>query len=65
MTDTNGTVESTATFKAQVNTMNSFMYVFLSYGLTALISMAVVGLIVIINGLMGGNSHPGDEQEAD
>lgn len=45
--------------------MNSITYAFMSYGLTALISLAVVGLIVIINKLMGGNSDSGQEQEAD
>lgn len=45
--------------------MNSITYAFMTYGLTALISLAVVGLIVIINKLMGGNSSAGNEQEAD
>jgi hypothetical protein len=45
--------------------MNSITYALMSYGLTAVISLAVVGLIVIINRLMGGNSPVGDEQEAD
>jgi hypothetical protein len=45
--------------------MNSMTYAFMTYGLTALISLAVVGLIVIINKLMGGNSSAGNEQEAD
>jgi len=45
--------------------MNSITYAFMTYGLTALISLAVVGLIVIINKLMGGDSSPGTEQEAD
>lgn len=45
--------------------MNSFAYALMTYGLTALISLAVVGLIVIINKLMGGNSSSGNEQEAD
>lgn len=45
--------------------MNSIAYAFMAYGLTAMISLAVVGLIVVINKLMGGNISPGDEQEAD
>ncbi|MCF6237791.1 MAG: hypothetical protein L3J79_03095 [Candidatus Marinimicrobia bacterium] len=45
--------------------MNSMTYAFMTYGLTALISLAVVGLIVIINKLMGGNSSAGNEQETD
>jgi len=45
--------------------MNSIAYACMAYGLTALISLAVVGLIVIINKLMGGNSPDGDELEAD
>ncbi len=45
--------------------MDSITYAFMTYGLTALISLAVVGLIVIINKLMGGNSSAGNEQEAD
>ena len=45
--------------------MNSIAYALMAYGLTALISLAVVGLIVIINKLMGGDSAFGDEQEAD
>ena len=45
--------------------MNSITYAFMTYGLTALISLAVVGLIVIINKLMDGNSNSGQEQEAD
>jgi hypothetical protein len=45
--------------------MNGITYAFMTYGLTALISLAVVGLIVIINKLMGGNSDSGQEQEAD
>lgn len=45
--------------------MNSIAYALMTYGLTAIISLAVVGLIVIINNLMGGNSSAGDEQEAD
>lgn len=45
--------------------MNSITYAFMSYGLTALISLAVVGIIVIINKLMDGNSDSGQEQEAD
>lgn len=45
--------------------MNSFTYAIMTYGLTALISLAVVALIVIINKLMGGNPSPGSEQEAD
>lgn len=45
--------------------MNSIAYALMTYGLTALISLAVVGLIVIINKLMGGNSVSGNEQEAD
>jgi len=45
--------------------MNSIAYAFMAYGLTALISLGVVGLIVLINNLMGGNSDSGNEQEAD
>jgi hypothetical protein len=45
--------------------MNSITYALMTYGLTALISLAVVGLIVIINKLMGGNSSAGNGQEAD
>ncbi len=44
--------------------MDSITYAFMAYGLTALISLAVVGLIVIINRLMG-NSQSDSEQEAD
>jgi hypothetical protein len=44
--------------------MNSITYAFMTYGLTALISLAVVGLIVIINKLMSGNSDSDNEQEA-
>lgn len=36
--------------------MNSITYAFMTYALTAVISLAVVGLIVLINKLMGGNS---------
>lgn len=45
--------------------MNSVTYAFMAYGLTAVISLGVVGLIVIINHLMGGNSLPDSEQEVD
>jgi hypothetical protein len=45
--------------------MNSIAYAFMAYGLTATISLAVVGLIVVINKVMGGNSSPGNEQETD
>ncbi len=45
--------------------MNSIAYAFMAYGLTAFISLAVVGLIVIINKLMGGDSSAGNEQGAD
>lgn len=45
--------------------MNSLTYALMTYGLTALISLAVVGLIVVINSLMGRTSHPGSEQETD
>jgi hypothetical protein len=45
--------------------MNSIAYACMAYGLTAVISLAVVGLIVIINKLMGGNAPAGDELEAD
>jgi hypothetical protein len=45
--------------------MNSIAYALMTYGLTALISLAVVGLIVIINSLMGGNSDTGNELEVD
>jgi len=45
--------------------MNSFLYALLSYGLTALISVGVVGLIVVINNLMGGKPQAGTGQEAD
>lgn len=44
--------------------MNSIAYACMAYGLTALISLAMVALIVIINNLMGG-SDSGSEQEAD
>jgi hypothetical protein len=47
-----------------VNRMNSIAYALMAYGLTALISLAVVGLIVVINRLMG-KSDSGNEQEAD
>ncbi len=42
--------------------MDSIAYAFMAYGLTALISLAVVGLIVIINRLMGNSDN---EQETD
>jgi len=45
--------------------MNSSLYALMTYGITALISLAVVGIIVIINRLMGGNSDSASEQEAD
>lgn len=45
--------------------MNSITYALMTYGLTALISLVVVGLIVIINLLMGGNTQSDSEQEAD
>lgn len=45
--------------------MNSIAYALMAYGLTAFISLAVVGLIVIINKLMGGNSSADSEQGAD
>jgi len=45
--------------------MNSIEYAFMAYGLTASISLAVVGLIVIINKLMDRDSSSGNEQEAD
>jgi hypothetical protein len=45
--------------------MNGTMYTLMTYGLTAMISLAVVGLIVIINKLMGGNSDTDNEQETD
>jgi hypothetical protein len=45
--------------------MNSITYALMAYVLTALISLAVVGLIVVINKLMGGSSSPGSQQEAD
>ncbi len=45
--------------------MNGITYACMAYGLTAVISLAVVGLIVIINKLMGGNASSGNEQEAD
>ena len=45
--------------------MNSFAYALMAYGLTIVISLAVVGIIVIINRLMGGNSLSANEQETD
>lgn len=45
--------------------MNSITYALMAYGLTALISLSVVGLIVIINLLMGGNTQSDSEQEID
>ena len=44
--------------------MNSITYAFMAYGLTAVISLVVVGIIVIINSLMSGPSDS-VEQEAD
>lgn len=51
--------------QAEVMEMNSLDYALMTYGLTAVISLAVVGLIVLINNLMGRTSSPGSEQEAD
>lgn len=45
--------------------MNSFAYALMAYGLTIAISLAVVGIIVFINRLMGGDSLSANEQEAD
>jgi len=45
--------------------MNSIAYSLMAYGLTALISLSVVGIVVLVNSLMGGNSSSDDEQEAD
>jgi len=45
--------------------MNSIEYAFMAYGLTALISLLVVGLIVIVNKLMGGDTSIDTEQETD
>jgi hypothetical protein len=45
--------------------MNSIAYAGMAYGLTAIISLAVVGLIVIINKLMGGSATSDSEQGAD
>jgi hypothetical protein len=41
--------------------MNAITYALMAYGLTAAISLAVVGLIVLINKLMG--DAPADSQE--
>lgn len=45
--------------------MNSILYAAMAYGLTALISLAMVGIIVVVNNLMGGNDASGEEVEAD
>jgi hypothetical protein len=45
--------------------MNSIVYALMTYGLTALISLAMVGLIVIINNLMRGNDTLNAEQETE
>jgi hypothetical protein len=44
--------------------MNSIAYACMAYGLTALISLLMVALIVVINNMMGGKDS-GSEQETD
>lgn len=45
--------------------MNSFVYAAMAYGLTAIISLAMVGIIVLVNSLMGNGDAATDEQEVD
>ena len=42
--------------------MNSFIYDAMAYGLTAIISLAMVGIIVLVNSLMGNGDVAMDEQ---
>ena len=42
--------------------MNSFIYAAMAYGLTAIISLAMVGIIVLVNSLMGNGDAAMDEQ---
>lgn len=44
--------------------MNGITYALMTYALTAVISLAVVGLIVLINKLMAGDSPDDNEQGA-
>lgn len=37
----------------------------MAYGLTAIISLAMVGIIVLVNSLMGNGDAATDEQEVD
>jgi len=43
--------------------MGGISYALMTYALTAAISLAVIGVIVMINKLMGGNSASENEQE--
>lgn len=45
--------------------MNSILYAAMAYGLTAVISLAMVGIIVVVNNLMGGNDASADDMETD
>ena len=43
--------------------MNSIVYAVMAYGLTAIISLSMVGIIVLVNKLMSNGSA--DEQEVE
>lgn len=45
--------------------MNSFVYAVMAYGLTAIISLSMVGIIVLVNNLMSNGSASTDEQEVE
>lgn len=45
--------------------MNSFVYAFMAYGLTAVISLSMVGIIVLLNNLMSNGDASLDEQEVE
>ena len=41
--------------------MNTIVYAAMAYGLTALISLVMVGIIVLVNNLMKGNDEAAEE----
>ena len=45
--------------------MNSFVYAIMAYGLTAIISLVMVGIIVLVNKLMSNGDASMDGQEVE
>jgi len=43
--------------------LNAFTYTLMSYGLTIVISLAMVGLIVLINKIVSGKEQEGENND--